>query len=244
MRALDSSRCRGCRCENRLPFGACPEPFRDAAVRWHSAVQLAGGDAVLVGHVAANDDAQPLDVEESVLQFEGSNVHSIRSMPRPRASLRCSSFRLRPTPLFAVLVQDPQHVAVKVHLAIALQAGDRETETDHPARRQTRQTPDRRSSRRARTGAKARSPRRQNPRLCAGFRPLLRVRSTAASRTVSRSRLCLASCQRASISSRVAPGSVFPASSKPAPRMRTAGGTWRWPGGALARRRLSGAARC
>ena len=46
-------------------------PFGDAAVRRHSSVQLACRNAILIHDVAADHYAEPLNVEECVLQLQG-----------------------------------------------------------------------------------------------------------------------------------------------------------------------------
>jgi hypothetical protein len=46
-------------------------PFGVTAIRREAAVERTGGEAIVIGGVAAYDGAETLDVEERVLEFEG-----------------------------------------------------------------------------------------------------------------------------------------------------------------------------
>ena len=124
--------------------GSRGSPSRTACTRGesshHSAMQRSvgsppcsglAGHAVLVRDVAAHNRAQPLDVEEGVLEFqriEGPfDQRRCRAPGRPRAGAVSGGGRRR----VAILGQHAQHVAVQVGPAAGLDAGDGEAEADH-----------------------------------------------------------------------------------------------------------------
>ena len=104
-------------CEHALHALASDPPLGDAAVRGQAAVQMAGGGAVLVEHVAPHDGAQPLHVEVRVLDFERIEgpLHQLDAARQRVLALR--QLQAPPDAEVAVLRQHAQHVAVQVVVA-------------------------------------------------------------------------------------------------------------------------------
>jgi len=54
-------------------------------------------------------------------------------MPRDNASVRCSSFSIRPTAGVAIFLHDAEHVAVEIRFSAVLNSWNRQAEADHAA---------------------------------------------------------------------------------------------------------------
>ncbi len=105
-------------------------PFGHQPVGGQAPVQRAGGAAILVGYVTANDGPQALNVEIGVLQLQGieSPLHQIGAPGQGVFPLL--ELQLPPQALVPVVWQHGQHVRVQVEAAFAV-AGKAEQEADH-----------------------------------------------------------------------------------------------------------------